>query len=125
MSISLDMRQHPRAQKALDEASALIRAWVDRQPQDCHPQGMTAEGLRSYLSWWPGVDLQERIARALLDASGWDYDLAEGLMDRRTRGAPLSDVLAEIDRILALPEKEREATWERLTGAEAVPHAQA
>lgn len=114
MSISLDMREHPRVQKALDEASALIWSWLERQPKDSHPEGVTAEGLRAYLSWWPGVDLQERIARALLDASGWDYDLAEALMDRRARGAPIGDVLAEIDRLLALPEAERDAEWERM-----------
>lgn len=110
----MDMGSHPRVRKALDEASVIIWSWVERQPKDSHPDGITAEGLVAYLQWWPGVDLQERIARAMLDASGWDFDLAEALMDRRARGAPLSDALAEIDRILALPEPERDAEWERI-----------
>lgn len=107
MSVSLEMRSHPRVQKALDEASDLIWSWVKSQPAEVFPEGITAEGLKSYLAWWPGVVLQERIALALLDASGWDYEFAEALMDRRPRGAPMSDVLAEIDRVLALPEPER------------------
>ena len=114
MSISSDLREHPRVKAALGQASALIWSWHEAQQSCTHEQSCTHDGLATLLAWWPGVDLSERIARALLDASGWDYDLAEALMDRRTRGAPHSDVYAEIDRILALPEPQRTEEWERI-----------
>lgn len=103
MSISADLWEHPRVSAAIKEANRITEGWLK------------AAGIEaSSLSPWSERDLDERIARALLEAAGWDYELAEALVDRRDRGEPLSDVWGRIDVLLALPEAERNAEWERL-----------
>lgn len=114
VSLSIEMREHPRVKAALDKASEVIWAWVEREAGGSKPEGVTQDGLVALLSWWPGVDLQERIAVALLHASGWDVDVADAVMDRRQPGEPIGDVLARIDTILAMPEADGDAALEAL-----------
>lgn len=109
MSVPFDLYEHPRVKAALEQADRLIWTWHDSQPEQHRP-----EGLSPWLAYWPGVALRESIARALLEASGWDFDIAEALIERKPFAMPAGDVFVEIDRLLALPEAERVAEWERI-----------
>lgn len=118
MSLSLDMLQHPRVLGARDRAVEILERWRLR---GCRLPADQARVDAVLTGSYDTCDLHDAIALELLSAAGWDYDLAEALMDRRTRGAPLSDVLAAIDTALALPEFEREAMFERITSERAAP----
>lgn len=105
MTIPIDFYgAHPEVMAALDKANDLISGWLRSfaTPEESKAQTPLPEqewsrmSLPDALLGWGGVDLAERIAVALLEAQGVDWDLLVEATERRAKGAPLSDVWAEV-----------------------------
>jgi hypothetical protein len=96
MSIAVRWAERPEGivGKAYSQAMDIIHAWRERPDN---------EQAGAEVNWWPAVDLAERIAGAILDASGYDPALLEVAVDGGTCDDPMrkwsmGDVDAEMER---------------------------
>ncbi len=122
-----EAREHPTIASALRKAGEIIGGWThgttDRSVDS--PESVKERAcLAVHVVGWPGVDLAESIATAILDAKWpeeWEAVIDDMLTDyagRRERRETLGDVFQEFDAWVAAG-----GPWDDEAGEPALPRA--